>query len=35
LGWFSTAWRTFALAGSGVLVLSFFFTGIVLIGLLD
>jgi hypothetical protein len=35
LGWFSAAWRTFALANLAVLTLCLYFIGILLLGLLD
>lgn len=35
LGWFSAAWRTFALSNLAILTLSLYFTGILVLGLLD
>jgi hypothetical protein len=35
LGWFSAAWRTFALANLAAVTLSLYFIGILLLGLLD
>ena len=35
LGWFSAAWRTFALANLAILTLAVYFSGILVLGLLD
>jgi len=35
LGWFSAAWRTFALSNLAVLTLALYFSGILVLGLLD
>lgn len=35
LGWFSAAWRTFALAIAAIITLAFYVVGIALLGLLD